>query len=116
MAVPQIAVALHMFNLALIPEFETYLLNIIRAGYTYDLYVAVQKGSDYTAAKRAWPNATFIERENRGFDIGSFLASLVYILQKPYDYILKLHTKNHPQWRKSLISPLLSSPARVRHA
>jgi hypothetical protein len=111
-----IAIALHMFNLALITEFERYILNISKAGYDYDLYIAVQKGSDYTTVKECWPEAIIIECENRGFDIGSFLISLVQILSKPYLYILKLHTKNHPDWRKALVAPILATPTRVAHA
>jgi hypothetical protein len=116
MVVPLIAIALHMFNPSLIPEFEAYILNITKAGYAFDLYIAVQKGSDYSSVTHAWPEAIIIEHENRGFDIGSFLASLVQILDKPYTYILKLHSKNHPGWRKELIAPLLSTPARVDYA
>jgi hypothetical protein len=112
---PRIAVSLHLFALELLPEFVSYLANITKAGYHYDLYVSILRGSDTTPVKQAWPQATVLLRENRGFDIASFLASLHYILPKQYDYVLKLHSKSHPHWRKELIEPLLSSPARVRH-
>lgn len=112
---PTIAVALHLFNLALLPEFRDYLFNISAAGFSYDLYIAVLKGSDYSAVKRAFPKAIIAERENRGFDMASFLVSCEAIFQQPYDYILKLHSKNNDEWRRQLINPLLGSPARVRH-
>ena len=112
----RIAVSLHLFSLELLSEFVGYLANITKAGYSYDLYISVLSGADTTRIKKEWPTATIIERENRGFDIASFLASLHYILPKSYDYILKLHSKSHVQWRKDLIDPILATPARVRHA
>ena len=116
MTTPSIAVSLHLFAYELIDEFHGYLSNITKAGYTYDLYVSILRGSDPAPVKRVWPNATILERENKGFDISSFLVSLHYILPKPYDYILKLHSKSNLQWRKDLIEPLLATPSRVRHS
>jgi Rhamnan synthesis protein F/Glycosyltransferase WbsX len=115
MASPRIAVCLHLFALELIPELVGQLANLSKAGYTYDLYVAIPRGSDRTLVSQAWPSASIMERENRGFDIASFLAMLTVVLPLNYDYILKLHTKANSAWRRDLIDPLLSTPARVRH-
>ena len=48
-------------------------------------------------------------------DIGGFLRLYPLTLAQPYDYLLKLHTKSHAQWRRDLAFPLCGTAQRVRH-
>lgn len=112
----KLAVALHLFNFNLLDELHTYLHNLTKAGYRYDVYVAVPLGSDITQLRKYWPHATVAIHENRGFDIASFFSLCRLILDRKYDFVLKLHTKSDDVWRKSLISPLLGTPQLARTA
>jgi lipopolysaccharide biosynthesis protein len=112
----KLALALHLFNFDLLEELYSYLQNLIKAGYRYDMYVAVPFGSDITQLRKYWPQATVTTHENRGFDIASFFSLCRLILQRKYDLVLKLHTKSDPGWRRSLIAPLLGDPSKAKAA
>jgi lipopolysaccharide biosynthesis protein len=110
----RLGVVLHLFNFDLLDELYGYLQNLTKAGYKYDLYVAVPFGSDITQLRKYWPNAVVTTHENRGFDIASFFTLCSLLLKKKYDFVLKLHTKSDPNWRNSLIAPLLGSVSQAK--
>ena len=112
----RLAVALHLFNFQLFDELYAYLQNLNKAGYKYDMYVAVPFGGDITTLRKYWPNAVVTTHENRGFDIASFFSLCQLIRRKKYDFVLKLHTKSDTNWRKSLIEPLLGTPSKAKAA
>ena len=110
----KLAVALHLFNFTLLDELYQYLQNLSKAGYRYDLYVAVPFGEDITQLRKYWPQAIVTTHENRGFDIASFFTLCQLMMSRKYDFVLKLHTKSDANWRRSLIHPLLSTPQQAK--
>ena len=110
----KLAILLHMFDLTLLPEFYDYISNIGKAGYKYDVYIAISDKYDLAAFKTYWPKAVVIHHEDRGMDVGGFFALCPSLFRSKYDYVLKLHTKRNAKWRKALIEPLLGTPERVR--
>jgi len=112
----RLAIALHLFNFDLLDELHGYLQNLTKAGYRYNMYVAVPFGSDITQLRKYWPTAIVTTHENRGFDIASFFSLCQLIMQRKYDFVLKLHTKSDTTWRKSLIAPLLETPLQAKAA
>jgi lipopolysaccharide biosynthesis protein len=109
----KLAVLLHMFDLTLLQEFHAYLDNIRKAGYKYDIYIALPPNTDPRTVKSYWSKAVVVYHENRGMDIGGFFALCPSLLRTRYDYVLKLHTKSHTVWRKALLEPLLGTPEKV---
>lgn len=108
-AAPRIAVALHVGNLAVLPELLTYTK---RLQSPHAIFANIVEGLvDVPEARRIltyyYPAAVITVSENRGMDIGGFLRVLPFIAQGGFDYILKLHTKSNHSWRRTLIEPLL---------
>jgi lipopolysaccharide biosynthesis protein len=118
---PRIAVVLHLFYLDLWPEIGRRLGAI---GEPFDLIVTVPKDGRAVAEATIQadiPTAQVIGVENRGRDIGPFLALLGSGRLDRYDYLCKIHGKKSPhredgnEWRRDLLEDLLGSPARIRH-
>ena len=73
-----------------------------------------------TEARRDFPEARFVECENRGFDVWPFLKALGGLCLRDFDAVVKLHTKrdikfdfdchfngcdfNGPNWRNRLLA------------
>lgn len=104
---------LHMFNLGQLSEFHQYLENITKAGYKYDMYVALPTGCDARVITSRWPKAVVIHHNDRGMDLGGFFALCPSLMRHRYDYVLKLHTKSEKQWRTDLVIPLIGTPGNV---
>jgi lipopolysaccharide biosynthesis protein len=113
---PKIAVALHLYYPDLIPEIIDFLKHI---PLDFDLWITTNKESSKVvkdAFKTAYDNGKIhIEIcDNRGFDIGPFVSTLIKKLEV-YDYVLKIHGKKslynpgHANWRKYLFSHLFGS-------
>lgn len=122
----KIAAHLHLYYQDLWDEFSSILDNL--KGYEHDIYVTLTKGSA-TIGQTKWikeriekefKNATVIEVENKGLDIGAFMSILEHITahNKDYDYFIKLHTKKSVKtagiefganWRKQLYKPLIGN-------
>lgn len=122
----KIAVHLHLYYQDLWDEFSSIFKNL--NNYKYDIYVTLSKGSA-TIGQTKWikqkienefKNATVIEIDNKGLDVGAFLSILEHITtqNKQYDYVLKLHTKKSVKtagiefganWRKQLYTPLVGN-------
>lgn len=110
------AVALHLFYPELIGEIRTYLRNIIEP---FDLFVTTpHEGSVHLILDGFADTAATIcvaITENRGRDIGPFLALLKRNLFEPYDAVLKVHGKRSKyssagdQWRQRLFNELVGS-------
>jgi len=107
----RIAVALHILNYQLLPEFKTCLQNIHQP---YDLFITVPDAGHQ--ARHYFPTATILPNHpNKGMDIGGFFAVLPFILKGKYDVVLKLHSKTCKVWRKSMINAICGSPAKVNY-
>jgi lipopolysaccharide biosynthesis protein len=114
-------VVLHLFYLDLWPEIRRRLTAIEEP---FDLIVTVpadRRGEAEAAIRAEFPSAQLIGVENRGRDIGPFLALLGSGRFERYDYLCKIHGKKSPhredgnEWRRDLLADLLGSPPAVRH-
>jgi hypothetical protein len=116
MTPPEIVVLLHMFNPELLVEYVELLRNITEAGHPFDLFVAIPLEADPQLYHQHWPEAVIVPCEDRGFDVASFFTLFKRLLDRPYRYLLKLHTKSNPVWRRELVSPLLGSAWAVKQS
>lgn len=111
-----IAVVLHLFYPELISEIRTYLRNIIEP---FDLFVTTpHEGAIQPIFDGFFDTAASVSialSENRGRDIGPFLALQKRQLFEPYDAILKIHGKRSKYseygdfWRRRLFNELVGS-------
>lgn len=85
-----------------------------------DVSVTYVEPSAVEEARREFPEARFVECENRGFDVWPFLKALGCLRLEDYDAVVKLHTKrdinfdfdcrfngcdfNGPNWRNRLLA------------
>ena len=112
--VPRVAVVLHAFHTALLPEFRAYLDYI---PVPADLFVSTdteQKRAAVSACFADWAKGS-IEVQvmpNRGRDIAPKLVGFAAV-HDSHDYVLHLHTKSSPHesrlvgWRGYLLDTLL---------
>ena len=128
-----IAVHFHLYYHDLMDEFIYYLHNI---DHPFDLYVTVTDNRSMVQEKlqEHFNNVIVLEIENRGKDIGGFLAVLDKFSLERYDLVLKIHTKKSLNqesymksikhifgndvesgaiWRKKLLDPILGSKKNV---
>lgn len=111
------AIILHFGNDKLLNEMKKYLLKIKHNKFNMkvDIYVSIVKelvkdvNHIKTELKRIDEDCTFFIFPNKGADIGPFLLTIKYLMEKElkYDFIIKLHTKSNNKWRKELIDPLI---------
>ena len=117
---PRVAVILHAFHMALVPEFHAYLNQLPVAA---DLFISTD-----SARKRAalmtefddWTKGTVDIRvfPNRGRDVAPKLVGFGFA-HRLYDLVLHLHTKQSVHesglagWRPFLLETLLGSPETV---
>jgi len=114
-----IAVFLHLYYQDLWDEIEKCLSRI---PFNFDLYVTISEEFDDTSSHKIlnFKKDTIIKKiPNRGVDVGSFfeILNLTFDLDKKYDWILKIHSKKSlivnskkgSDWRKNLLSSLISS-------
>jgi lipopolysaccharide biosynthesis protein len=115
----RIAVVLHLYYADLWNEMRQAIQHISEP---FDLFVSLVRGMSeqhQTQVKEAFPNAYVFEFENRGRDIGPFLAFLESGVLFRYELVCKLHTKlsAHRQdgdtWRRALIDGVLGSPVLI---
>lgn len=129
----RVAVHLHLHYLDLFEEFIGYLGNI---PVPFDLFVTVTQPAPELAADlgRRFPHVAVLEVENRGKDIGGFIAALNRFDLDRYQLVLKLHSKKSlnfgsyirvvqalfgsdvvdgASWRRQLLDPVLGSPKAV---
>lgn len=108
----KVAVVAHLFYEDLWDEIVSYIGNIPTA---FDLYVTIPKRN---AALRSqvlhkFPDATILEVDNAGRDIGPFLSVLPLLLNKNYTAICKVHTKRGQTepttWRRLMLEGLLGN-------
>lgn len=111
------AVIAHVFYPEMWPELAECIRSI---GGARDVIVTYVDPSSVEAARRDFPDASFIECENRGFDVWPFLKALAGLRLRDYDAVVKLHTKrdidfgfdcrfngcdfNGPNWRNRLLA------------
>jgi len=122
----KIAVHLHLYYQDLWDEFSTSFKSL--NGYKYDIYITLTKDSSTLGQtrwlkekiKKEFENATVIEVDNKGLDIGAFLLILEHIKAHNlnYEYLIKLHTKKSVKtagiefgenWRKQLYKPIFGT-------
>ncbi len=117
------AVVLHLFYPELIREVRTYLRNIVEP---FDLFVTTpHEGAVHLILDGFADTAASIcvaLAENRGRDIGPFLALLKTDILQPYEAVLKIHGKRSlysdagDQWRRRLFAELVGCARNTRDA
>lgn len=125
----KVAVIIHLYYHDIWGEIRSYIRNL--SHIDHDLYVSIT--TDYDDAELAairaeiqasHPDAVILECENRGMDIGPFVATVDHIRRSgiDYDLILKIHSKKSivasglaagAQWRRDLYEGLIGSPTLV---
>lgn len=112
---PSLAVFFHCGNFDLWPEFKGYIDNVISSGYKTQLYVSYQKDHDVLKEmKQRYPGVITVQT-SRGCDIGGFLNMMHLAKGKGHDYVLFLHTKTDPRWRRAMTDPIVNSPEKIHH-
>ncbi len=117
----KVAVVFHLFHVDLIDEFIDYFGHI---PVKYDLFISTTSQNQEVIQalfEKKLPDVktTIMVFENKGKDIGSFIAILKTHLMK-YDLVCKVHTKksehNHhlQDWRKYLLDHLLGNSLIVK--
>jgi hypothetical protein len=106
-----LAVFIHVGNHSIVPELLTYTTNL-----DCDVYMnfcnELVNPKDILKTKefvlKQYPRAVFFESENRGCDIGPLFLFFDYLRKKDinYDYVVHLHTKTDPNWRKTMLDKL----------
>lgn len=112
----RIAVNLHVYHPERVSECIDYLLRIPA---DFDLFVTTSLDSEHEALaqlRAAYPDVRLLFYPNVGADIAPFLELISTF--KPYDLVLKIHTKRDVEpwgdaWRRGLLDPLLGSEALV---
>ncbi len=91
----RILVVLHLFYPESWKEIREYLLNF--SGYTWDLCVTfpdmIADQIDKKDILALNPRTTFLQTENKGFDIGPFLTAVKQIDLSSYEAVFKLQSK-----------------------
>jgi lipopolysaccharide biosynthesis protein len=111
----RIAVVVHLYY----PDVWDELRHAIeRIPYPFDVFVSLVKcASEHLRAsvRQAFPKAYIFDFENRGRDLGPFLAFVESGALFEYELVCKLHTKRSPhrgdgdEWRRRLIDGVLGS-------
>ncbi|MDQ2092272.1 rhamnan synthesis F family protein [Marimonas arenosa] len=116
-----VGIQLHLHYVDLLPEFTHYLRNVPGPFHLYVSVPAPEHVNPTAAALRtALPKATVKVKnfENRGRDIGPFLAGFGRDLAQ-HDYVCHIHSKRSPHnpakqdWRAQLMTNLMGSRAIV---
>ena len=114
---PNVLVHLHLYY----PEQLDYMLKKLKNinNCNWDLIVTICKENPKIERKikEFKSDSQIIKVKNIGYDVWPFIQVLESINLDDYDYVLKLHTKNHRKhnnffWRNILIDALLLSPKR----
>lgn len=122
--IDRIAVVVHVYY----PELWMELADCIRrVDMPYDLFITYSDESSVVKARSDFPDAIFIQCENKGYDIWPFLKILNGLDLRKYTYIIKLHTKRDiltegvcqingvdirgDKWRRRLLSFISSKNA-----
>ena len=110
-----LAILFHLGYHDLWSWFKPYIDIVYSLGHPVDLYISYQKKSDlFKSIQSQYPTVTFVEC-SRGMDIGGQLLMTKAAIEsnKPYDYVLKLHTKGNSHWRLDLVDAICGSAERV---
>jgi rhamnosyltransferase len=116
----EIAVVVHAFYADLLEDLKAALLHIHEP---FDIYVTTPHRADVSSIKNALrdltPHVVIVTTENRGRDIGPFIALFRAHTFTPYRAVLKVHLKKSlysakgDLWRSSLFNQLCSDVIRV---
>jgi len=85
----KVAVIVHVFYADMWKDLSACIRNLGAC----DLFVTYVDEASVAAARRDFPEATFILCENRGYDIWPFVKALKAMDLSRYDLVVKLHTK-----------------------
>ena len=91
----RILVVLHLFYPESWKELREYLLNF--TGYNWDLYITypdmIADRIDREDILRLNPGTTFLQMDNKGYDVGPFLTAIKQIDLTSYEAVFKLQSK-----------------------
>jgi lipopolysaccharide biosynthesis protein len=115
-----VAVVVHLYYLDLLEEILGYLKNIIEP---FDLFITTPFEADVrqilNTLEERGQSVTIVLSENRGRDVGPFIALFRSGMLSAYGAVLKLHSKKSryseqgSSWRKQLYEPLCGSSTTV---
>jgi rhamnosyltransferase len=116
----KIAVVVHLYYLDLLEEILSYLENILEP---FDLYITTPFEADVwqilNELNQRGQSVTIMLGENRGRDVGPFIALCRSGMLNAYEAVLKLHSKKSRYsdqgsfWRKQLYEPLCGNSLTV---
>lgn len=108
-----IAILIQIGNWDIFLSMEKYLINFnkinINIYFSIINKIITEQNIDYL--KNKYKNIVILISENKGMDIGLFLAALHYIKTQQYnhDYIFKIHTKTNNSFRNISLRNLIGS-------
>jgi hypothetical protein len=104
----ELAVALHLGYIELWEDANKYLKRIT---VPFDLYITYRSElpDNKEEVLKEYPNAVILHNENKGSDIGPFFMTMDYMRKNNivHKWIIKLHTKSDPKWRKQMFEALI---------
>jgi len=116
----KVAVVVHLYYLDLLEEILGYLENILEP---FDLFITTPFEADIwqilNSLDRRGQSVTILLGENRGRDVGPFIALCRSGMLNAYEAVLKLHSKKSRYsdqgsfWRKQLYEPLCDNSMTV---
>lgn len=111
---------LHLYYSNQLDYFLEKLKNI--NGVDYDLFVTMPKYNKEVEDKilAFKSNSKILTGENRGYDVWPFIKIIKNVDLEKYDYVLKLHTKNHDRkgkfsWRNKAVDALIKDKRRFKN-
>jgi GT2 family glycosyltransferase/SAM-dependent methyltransferase/glycosyltransferase involved in cell wall biosynthesis len=111
----RIAAVLHLYYPEMWPEFSVALERLPQGSDLFVTTVPEHRELVQAMLRREASGARLIVCENRGRDVGPFLAVMEAVRLEDYDYVLKVHSKKSPHlggeagstWRQRILGQLL---------
>lgn len=119
----KVSVLLHLYHVDLFSELANYIDNVtVEKDISVNLVDQTWTPLIHDEIRRRWPSAKVIISPDNGRDIGGFSRLLSTMDFAKYDLFLFVHSKKSPHlpeykgraWRRSLLDPIVGSPAVAR--
>lgn len=113
---PSLAIFFHLGNPRLWDEFRPYLDLVQSLSHPVDIYITYQKQSEVLdEIRHLYPGVILLEAL-LGCDVGGQMLMTHHAIQKNkhYDYVLKMHTKTDPTWRRELMDSICGSKEQIQ--
>lgn len=113
----RLAIFLHLFEPTLWFYYRPYIKLLYQSGHSIDFYLSYQNEHLlHQMIRDEYPNIRMLQVD-RGCDLGGQLMMTKMALESGilYDFVLKLHSKTHDQWREGLVEPLCGSSSQISY-